>query len=117
MSRTGAALLFAALAGCAAPGGLADRLGGPGATFIADANGLAVDGSSLRIDFGRAPSGVIAALDRELGKGRVLGVAGCPAGIADQRDWGGLVLSFTTERFVGWRREVSSAGETCAVTG
>lgn len=116
MRCAGAALLFAALAGCAAPGGLANLPGRTGASFTSDVKGLAVNGSPQRIDFGRAPSGVIAALDRELGKGRALGVAGCPAGIVDQRDWSGMVLTFTAERFVGWRRDASSAGQTCAAT-
>lgn len=116
MSRPGAVLLCVALVGCAAPGELADGRARAGAGFSPDANGLAVTGSSLRIDFGRAPSGVIDALDRELGKGRALGVEGCPTGIVRQRDWGGLVLTFTAEQFVGWRGPDGAAGQTCAAT-
>ncbi len=80
-----------------------------GVRFTPDAGGLAVYGTDLRIDFGRAPEGVIAALDRELGRGRDM--PGC-AGLAE-RAWGGLTLNFTDERFVGWQEGGASAGRTC----
>ncbi len=59
---------------------------------------------------------MIAALDRELGRGKALGLEGCPASIVTRRDWDGLVLTFTGERFVGWRSATGSAGQTCAAT-
>jgi hypothetical protein len=82
--------------------------------FVPDARGLAVDPAGMRVDFGRAPSGVIAALDRELGPGRALPVSGCPAGVVQQIAWGDLALSFARERFVGWRDANGSAGMVCA---
>ncbi len=86
-----------------------------------DAGGLAIVGPGImgtdgqRIDFGRAPSGVIAALERELGPGRALGLDGCPSGVRQQIAWGDLVLTFTDERFVGWRGAAGGAGQTCGV--
>ena len=77
------------------------------------AAGLAFAGSSQRIDFGRAPSGVIAVLERELGPGRALGLTNGPAGVSQQIAWGDLVLTFTDERFVGWRGMDAAAGQTC----
>jgi hypothetical protein len=103
----------AVLAGCAEVSATQQATGRQGISFTPDQAGLAVTGNALRIDFGRAPAGVIAALDRELGPGRDLGVAGCGADISAQRDWGGLVLTFTSERFVGWRQAGESAGQIC----
>lgn len=114
MKRAGPAILIAALlSGCGGvtPPGQAGA--GTGAQFSPDPGGLAVVGSDQRIDFGRAPSGVIAVLDRELGRGKALGVAGCPANIVDQRAWSGLILAFTAERFVGWRQGAVQAGTAC----
>ena len=107
MRRT--ALAFLLIAGCttAAPKP-------PSVTFLPDAGGLAIAGSAQRIDFGRAPAGVIAALDRELGPHHVMPLADCPGGIARRLAWGGLELSFTDERFVGWREGANAAGITCA---
>lgn len=99
------------LAACSTAPALAPRVG---VRFVGDAQGLAVPQAGQRVDFGRAPSGVIAALDRELGPGRPLGLSGCPAGVTAQRSWGGLVLTFTDERFVGWREAGGSAGQACA---
>lgn len=110
---TGVWALSVLLAGCSGlPNAHVPR---PGAAFVPDANGLAVVGSPQRIDFGRAPSGVITVLNREVGPGRDLGVSTCPTGIVTQRAWRGLVLSFTDERFVGWRNADGSAGQTCSV--
>ncbi|GKY86489.1 hypothetical protein [Sinisalibacter aestuarii] len=106
-------VLGAMLAGCADGGGDRPMSARTGVTFTPDRNGLAVDGRSQRIDFGRAPSGVITALDRELGRGRDVSLIGCPAAIASQRDWAGLILTFTAERFVGWRTAADRAGQTC----
>jgi hypothetical protein len=81
--------------------------------FVPDANGLGIAGSPQRIDFDRAPQGVIPVMDRELGPGRVLPLAGCPAGVVTREAWGDLELVFTAERFVGWRQEAGSAGQVC----
>ena len=79
-----------------------------------DAGGLAIIGSGgQRIDFGRAPSGVIAVLERELGPGRALDLTNCPGGVRQQIAWGDLVLTFTDEQFVGWRGIDGAAGQTC----
>jgi hypothetical protein len=112
VTRLAAFLLLSACATGPLPG-TAPRLG---VQFNPDSGGLAVAGTGQRVDFGRAPSGVIAVLDRELGPGRDLSLAGCPAGVVTQREWGGLVLSFTGERFVGWRDASGSAGRICAAT-
>lgn len=102
------------LAGCGAtPAALTTAPDPTGQSFTPDPRGLAVDGTGLRIDFGRAPGGVIAALDRALGPGEDLGGNGCPAGVTRQIGWGDLVLSFTDERFVGWRRGSQQAGKVC----
>lgn len=89
---------------------VADR---PGVRFVPDAGGLGIANSPQRIDFGRAPAGVIAALDRELGPHRVLSLAPCPADVVRQLAWGGLVLTFTAERFAGWRDDADHAGPVC----
>ncbi|MCO8143770.1 hypothetical protein NHN26_00905 [Rhodovulum tesquicola] len=108
--RAGAAALALLLAGCvAAPP--QDRVS---TLFLPDAGGLAVSGSALRVDFGRAPSGVIAPLSRELGPPRSLPLTGCPQGIERQLAWGDLVLTFTREQFVGWRQAGAAAGQICA---
>ncbi|RME18165.1 MAG: hypothetical protein D6801_01915 [Alphaproteobacteria bacterium] len=110
MSRLAGALFVGALAigGCA-PAPPADTQ----VAFRPDAGGLAVLPDWQRIDFGRAPSGVIAALDRVLGPGRDLGRAGCPASVARQISWGGLVLAFSDERFIGWREQGAASGTVC----
>lgn len=75
--------------------------------FVPDQGGLLVQPSGMRIDFGRAPSGVISALDRELGKHKVLSLNLCPSVVRDQLQWGDLTLSFSAERFIGWRKAPS----------
>lgn len=82
-------------------------------TLLPDASGLGIAGQSQRIDFRRAPEGVIAALDRELGAHQALTLTNCPTGIVQQLDWQGLVLTFTDEEFVGWRRAGQMAGRVC----
>ncbi|MCP5039209.1 MAG: hypothetical protein GY945_16570 [Rhodobacteraceae bacterium] len=74
---------------------------------------MAVFPSGLRMDFGRAPGGVIAVLDRELGVHEVLGLSGCPAQIEMRLRWNDLVLTFTDERFAGWRETDASRGLVC----
>jgi hypothetical protein len=93
---------------------VAPELSRPVTQFLPDEGGLAVAGAGQRIDFGRSPEGVIAALDRELGRGRLLGFEGCPAGVVRREAWGDLVLTFTDERFVGWKTAAGSAGQTCS---
>lgn len=91
---------------------------GSAVTFHPDPGGLEVRPTGLRVDFGRAPAGVIAALDRELGPHRALGReldrASCPAEVVQQLRWGDLVLSFSEHRFIGWRQGDAWAGLVCA---
>ena len=115
MNRT-ALIACLVLAGCGGGGADLDPFDGGKAQGIAletDAAGLAIIGSNQRIDFGRAPSGVISVLDRELGPGRTLALTNCPADVSRQIAWGDLVLTFTDERFVGWRGVDGAAGQTC----
>ena len=90
-----------------------------GIQLATDAGGLAIVGPGImgtggqRIDFGRAPGGVISVLERELGPGRALDLTNCPADVRQQIAWGDLVLSFTDEQFVGWRGVQGAAGQTC----
>ena len=110
------AVVFALLlASCG--GANVDAVTGPvarvGAVFVPDAGGLGIEGSSERIDFGRSPGGVLGALDRELGPGKPLPLDDCPGDIAYQVAFGDLVLTFTDERFVGWRGPSGTAGLVC----
>lgn len=98
------------LAACSGPDVSFDR---SDVVFLPDANGLHVQPSGLRIDFGRAPKGVIDTLDHHIGPHQVLGRAACPALIQQQMQWGDLVLSFSAEQFVGWRRLDVAHGQTC----
>lgn len=108
--------LLAGLAACNTgdPSATARATAPTGAVFVPDAGGLGVAGSAQRIDFGRAPSGVISVMDRERGEHRELSLAGCPPGVVKQLAWGDLVLSFGRERFVGWQSAAASAGTTCS---
>lgn len=112
--RAGSLVAFVVFAGCTGVNATQNTTARQGASFSPDQAGLAVVGSALRIDFGRAPAGVIAGLDRELGPGRDLGVSGCSTGVAMQRDWDGMILTFTDEQFVGWQQGGRSAGQICA---
>jgi len=103
-----AVLLPLVVAGC-----VAARPEPPSTLFLPDSAGLAVQGSPLRVDFGRAPEGVIAALSRELGAPSPRPLAACPADIERQLAWGDLVLTFTRDAFVGWRRGDAMAGRGC----
>ncbi len=96
------------LAACATGTGRADRI-----TVIPDLKGLAIVGSQQRIDFGRAPEGVIAALNRSYRRAKARPLEGCPADIRQQIAWGELILTFTDEAFVGWRQGNSYAGQIC----
>ncbi|TCO73407.1 hypothetical protein [Rhodovulum euryhalinum] len=106
--RTGAVALLVLVAGCVTATPRSDST-----LLRPDSGGFAIDGSPLRIDFGRAPGGVIAALTRELGPARTLPLDGCPDGIEQRLAWGDLVVSFTPEQFVGWRKQDAAAGQTC----
>lgn len=108
MTRRLAAAGLLALCGCGAPP--PER---PATPFLPDGTGLAVAGSPLRIDFGRAPEGVVPAISRALGPAAALPLAGCPAGLAQRLRWDDLELTFTAERFVGWRQGGRGAGLTC----
>lgn len=101
------------LAGCAVQTG-EQPLARQGVSFVPDGQGLGVDSSALRVDFGRSPKGVVPLMNREAGAGKPLPLAGCPTGIVQQTDWDGLVLTFTRERFVGWKTSTAKAGQTCA---
>ncbi|WP_282181997.1 hypothetical protein [Aliiroseovarius marinus] len=83
-------------------------------SFVPDAQGLAVLPSNQRVDFGRSPKGVIPALTRELGRPTTLPLTGCPTGITQRLRWAELELSFTAERFVGWKRGADQRGRVCA---
>ncbi|MEC7761076.1 MAG: hypothetical protein VX874_04080 [Pseudomonadota bacterium] len=112
--RAALAVTLLVLAGCGATttGGMAPAR--QGVSFTPDATGLSVDGTGQRMDFGRSPRGMIPVLERELGSVRELPLAGCPAGVVQQLDWDGLILTFTPERFVGWKQAGQSAGQSCA---
>ncbi len=103
----GAALVLSACA--TAPGVRADRI-----ELVPDTGGLAIAGSALRFDFARSPEGMIAALERAVGRPEILGLTGCGPEIRQQIAWADLVLTFTDERFVGWRQGEARAGQTCA---
>lgn len=102
------AVLCLLLAGCAPA--LAPE---PSVHLIPDAQGLEIRPTGLRIDFGRSPSGVETTLDRELGAHQHMGLTGCPIQIADQMRWADLILTFTDERFVGWRQGDAVQGLVC----
>ena len=104
-------LMVLALQGCTPPTQLAPKVG---IDLIPDSQGLGIEGSRQRIDFGRSPKGVFPTLTRELGAGKPVSLAGCPAGILQQVEWGDITLTFTNERFVGWKTATARAGQTCA---
>ncbi|WP_214568164.1 hypothetical protein [Aliiroseovarius lamellibrachiae] len=112
--RAGLCLLVICLSGClAAPETSSNAAAKIGVTVHPDAQGLAISPVDQRIDFGRSPKGVLPALDRELGAHRALPLTHCPTSIAAQHQWGKLVLTFTGERFVGWRKDGQRQGMTC----
>ena len=85
----------------------------PPPRLLPDADGLAVTGTGLRIDFGRSPAGVIPLLDKILGPHRPLPLRNCPPGVTQNLQWSDLALTFTAERFVGWQENGRSAGQGC----
>ena len=82
-------------------------------SFAPDAQGLAVLPSNQRVDFGRSPKGVIPTLTRELGRPTAIPLTGCPSDITERLRWEELELSFTSERFVGWKRGSDQRGRVC----
>lgn len=112
-----------ALAACAAPpvGEVPARFpDGPlrGAGLTPDATGLQPGGTALRIDFGRAQAGVVAAVARLKDAAPVsTGAApGCPAADTEVAWRDGLVLAFRGGTFVGWRDAAGrAAGAACPV--
>jgi hypothetical protein len=78
-----------------------------------DAAGIALAGSPLRIDFGRAEAGTVAAMTRLEG-GAPSAVADCGGGVRSLRWPGGLALVFQGGAFLGWSQpDGSSAGLAC----
>lgn len=99
------------LSACAGGPSRQDRI-----TLAPDLKGLGIVGSAQRIDFGRAPEGVIAALNSSYRRSKVLDLAGCPADIRQQIAWGDLILTFSDEAFVGWREGNTFAGTVCTAS-
>ena len=105
-----AALLFL-LAACApvAPDS------SPGLTL--DAEGIQPAGTPLRVDFGRAQDGTIAAVSRLMGRppAQVVANPECGAGPVTAAVWpGALTLNFQDGTFLGW---VSEGAGPAATTG
>ena len=100
--RCAAWLAMLLLAACAVPGGVAVNRDAPALRLAAD--GLRPDGTELRIDFGRAKSGVIPAVTRLIGKPPSDDVtnAECGAGPVNTVSWDGLHLNFMNGDFLGW---------------
>jgi hypothetical protein len=81
--------------------------------FAPDAAGIAIAGSPLRIDFGRAQAGTIAAVTRLEGRGPAATTA-CPGGTTAVRWASGLTLHFRGGAFLGWARpDGTAAGIGC----
>jgi hypothetical protein len=113
--RGAAPAIAALLALCAcAPSSAPDRSAATG--LEPDALGLQPNGTTLRIDFGRAEAGAVPVAARLLGEDPVyLGpVAGCALTAARWDD--GLTMWFDRGSFVGWTDPArGSAGEVCAL--
>ena len=101
MTRRAAWLAMLLLAGCAVVGPAADR-NAPALRLAAD--GLRPDGTDLRIDFGRAKSGVIPAVTRLMGSAPASDTTNpeCGAGPVNTVSWDGLDLNFQDGDFLGW---------------
>ncbi|MCK8463320.1 hypothetical protein MUY35_05585 [Aliiroseovarius sp. S1339] len=111
-----AAAMAAGLSACVSPSGSPTQKRSD-VTIRPDIAGLQVDPIGQRIDFGRSPKGVVPVLDREMGRHTALPLDGCSAGVVQQLQWDDLVLTFSRERFVGWRQGAALAGATCAAMG
>ncbi len=85
----------------------------PPPAFAPDAQGIALIGSPLRIDFGRSQDGVIAAVTRLEARSPSAATA-CPGGGSAVRWPSGLALHFRGGAFLGWAQaDGSSAGIGC----
>jgi hypothetical protein len=90
----------------------------PAQGLVPDGDGLQPNGTPLRIDFGRAESGVVPAVSRLLGEDPAFRgpVAGCA--LTAVRWDTGLTLWFDQAAFVGWTAVepvgTGSAGRVCA---
>ena len=107
------AALALLLGACAAP---AAETRAPAAGLVLDAEGLRPAGSALRVDFGRAEAGTVAAVSRLLGAGPVetATIEECGAGPVKAVRWAnGLSLNFQEGTFLGW---VSGKGRGAAAT-
>jgi hypothetical protein len=103
--RRRAAALALLLGACAAP---AAETQGPGPGLVLDAEGLHPAGSALRVDFGRAEAGTVAAVSKLLGAEPVETAANaeCGAGPVKAVRWAnGLTLNFQRGTFLGWVSE------------
>ena len=111
--RLAAPLAIWLLASCAAP----DRVG-PGRAHSLDNDGIAVDGTSLRIDFGRSADGAIMAMSRLVGSAPDRDGT-CAAVDVRFVAWrGGPVMYFRDGAFLGWATEDGrAAGLSCGVSG
>ncbi len=77
-----------------------------------DAQGISVDGSGQRIDFGRAQAGVIETMTRL--QGRAPTILPCDLSTRSAARWqDGPLLVFRNGNLVGWSNEGNGAGETC----
>jgi hypothetical protein len=86
----------------------------PPPAHVPDGEGIALVGSPLRIDFGRAQDGVVSAVIRLEGRGPAA-TEGCPGGVTAVRWSSGLSLHFREEAFLGWARpDGTAAGIGCA---
>jgi hypothetical protein len=82
--------------------------------FAPDAEGIALIGTTQRIDFGRTQEGVVAAVTRLEGRGPAATTV-CPSGATAVRWSSGLSLHFTDGSFLGWAQaDGASAGLPCA---
>jgi hypothetical protein len=115
--RRGAAGLALLLGACAAPVA-APRAPAPG--LVLDPEGLHPAGSALRVDFGRAEAGAVAAVSRLLGTGPVETTAmqECGAGPVKAVSWAnGLTLNFQNGTFLGWVSQQGRGAPSATASG
>ncbi|MDF0596464.1 hypothetical protein [Psychromarinibacter halotolerans] len=101
MTRILAACALLLLAAC---GGTEVTTRGGTTDLRPDANGLAIAGNPLRIDFGRAQDGVLTAVTRVLGAPPANSMTNpeCGAGPLQIVQYDRITLLFQTGNFVGW---------------
>jgi hypothetical protein len=93
-----------AVAGCVAAGPDPARGPAPQGLFL-DGAGIQPAGSPLRVDFGRAEAGTVAAVTKLLGAppAETVAIAECAGGPITEARWAnGLALGFRRGAFVGW---------------